>query len=86
MKLLGRTENKNIKDKNGENVPHLEIKEVVLVYCNIINNDYQQYLRVLYTFTLNQPFSRLLVISPTNVIFLKAFKSEFQEVDVWFTY
>ena len=29
-------------DKNGENVPHLEVSEVVLVYCSIVNNDYQQ--------------------------------------------
>ena len=40
MKLLGSTKNKIIKDKNGESVPHLEITEVVLVHCNIINNDY----------------------------------------------
>ena len=46
MKLLPRTENKINKDKNGENVPHLEITEVVLVHCNIVNNDYQQGLRV----------------------------------------
>ena len=50
MKLLGSTENKITKDKNGENVPHLEITEVVLVHCNIVNNDYQQDSRVLYTF------------------------------------
>ena len=42
MKLLGSTENKITKDKNGENVPHLEITEVVLVNCKIVNNDYQQ--------------------------------------------
>ena len=42
MKLLGRTENKIIKDKNGENVPHLEITEAVIVHCNIVNNDYLQ--------------------------------------------
>ena len=41
MKLLGSTENKITKDKNGENIPHLEITEVVLVHCNIANNDYQ---------------------------------------------
>ena len=41
MKLLGSTETKITKDKNGENVPHLEIAEVVLVHCNIVNNDYQ---------------------------------------------
>ena len=47
IKLLGSTENKTIKDKNGENTPHLEITEVVLVHCNMVNNDYQQDSRVL---------------------------------------
>ena len=42
MKLLGSTENKITKEKNGENVPHIEITEAVLVHCNIVNNDYQQ--------------------------------------------
>ena len=71
MKLLGSTENKITKDKNNENVPHLEITEVVLVHCNIVNNDYQQDSRVLYTFVPNKPFGSLLEISPTNHIFLK---------------
>ena len=69
MKLLESTENKITKDKNGENVPHLEITEVVLVHCNIVNNDYQQDSRVLYTFVPNKPFGSLLEISPTNHIF-----------------
>ena len=47
MKLLGSTENKITKDKNGENVAHLEITKVVLVHCNITDNDYQQDSRVL---------------------------------------
>ena len=47
MILLGSTENKIPKDKSGENVPHLEITEVVLVHCNIVYNDYQQDSRVL---------------------------------------
>ena len=50
MKLLGSTEKKITKDKNGENVPHFEITEEVSVDCNIVNNDYQQDSRVLYTF------------------------------------
>ena len=41
MKLLGSSKNKITKDKNGENIPHLEITEVVLVHCDIVNNDYQ---------------------------------------------
>ena len=40
MKLLGSTENKITEDKNGENVSHLETAEVVLVHCNIVNNNY----------------------------------------------
>ena len=60
MKLLGRNENKIANDKNGENIPHFEITEVVLVHCNIVNNDYQQDLRVLYTFVPNKPFGSLL--------------------------
>ena len=59
MKLLGSTKNKITKDKNGENMPHLEITEVVLVYCNIVNNDYQQDSRVLYTFVPKKPFCSL---------------------------
>ena len=50
MILLRSTENKITKDKNGKDVPHLEITEVVLVHCNIVNNDYQQDSRVLYIF------------------------------------
>ena len=53
IKLHGSTESKTSKDKNGENVSHLEITEVVLVHCNIVNNDYQQDSRVLYTFVPN---------------------------------
>ena len=55
MKLLGNTKNKITQDKNGENVPRLGIIEVVLVHCNIVNNDYQQGSRVLYTFVPNKP-------------------------------
>ena len=69
MKLLGSTENKINKDKNGENVPHLEITEVVLVQCDIVSNDYQQDSRVLYTFVPNKPFDSLLEVSPINHIF-----------------
>ena len=48
MKLLGSTENKINKDKNGENVLHLEVVELVLVHCNFVSNDYQQDSRILY--------------------------------------
>ena len=85
MKLLGSTESKITKDKNGENVPHLEVVELVLVHCNLVNNDYQKYSRILFTFVPSKTFGSLLEISPTNHVFLKTFNSEFQEVKVWFT-
>ena len=85
MKLLGSTKNKVTKDKNGENVPHTEITEVILVHCNMVNNDYQHDSRVLYTFVPNKSFGSLLYISPSNHIFLKTFNSEYDETAVWFT-
>ena len=85
MKLLRSTKNKITKDKGGENVPHLETTEEVLVHCKIVNNDYQQDSRVLYTFVPNKPFGSLLEISPTNHIFLKTFNSEYPNINVWFT-
>ena len=85
MKLLGSAESKITKDKNGENVSHLEIVELVLIHCNLVNNDYQQDSRILYTFVSNKTFGSLLEISLTNQVFLKTFNSEFQEVKVWFT-
>ena len=64
MKLLGSTISKITKDKNGENFPYLEITEVVLVHCNVVNNSDQQNSRVLYTFVPNKSFDQLLDISP----------------------
>ena len=86
MKLLGSTENKIIKDENGDIVSHLEITEVVIAHCNIVNNDYQQNSRVLCIFVPNKPFGSLLQISPTNHMFLKTFNSEYNEIEVWFTH
>ena len=85
MDLIGSTKSKITKNKNGENVPHLEITEVVLKHCNVVNNSYEQNSRVLYTFVPNQSFGQLLNISPKNFIFLKTFDSEFSQIDVWFT-
>ena len=69
LKLLGSTESKITKDKNGENVPHLEIVELVLVHCNLVHNDYQQDSRILFTFVPNKSFGSLLEITPTNQVF-----------------
>ena len=77
MKLLGSIKNKVTKGENGGNRPHLEIIEVVLVHCNIVNNDYQQDSRVLYTFVPNKSFGQLLDILPKHFIYLKTFDSGF---------
>ena len=76
MKLLGSTENNIRKDKYGENVPHLEINEVVLVHCNFFNKDFHQDSGVLYAFVPNKPFGKLLEITATNFIPLKTYNSE----------
>ena len=85
MKRVATIKNKVTNDENGENVPHLEITEVVLIHCNIVNNDYQQDSRALYTFVPNKTFGQLLDISPKNYVFLKTFDSEFSYIQVWFT-
>ena len=59
MKLLGSTKSKITKNENGENAPNLEITEVILVHFNIVNNNYQQNSRVLYTFVPSKSFGQL---------------------------
>ena len=85
LELLIPETMKITKDKNDEHVPYLEITEVVLIHCNVVNNSYQQNSRVLYTFVPNKSFGQLLDISPENFIFLKTFDSEFSYIEVWFT-
>ena len=82
MKFLGSTKIKMNKDKYNEDVPNLEIADVVLDHCNILNNNCQQNTRVLYTFVPTKSFGQLLDISPTDFTFLKTFKSE---IEAWFT-
>ena len=82
MKLLGNTENKITKGKNKENVPHLEITKVILIHCNIVNDDYQQDSKILFTFVPNKPFGSFLDISTKSHVFLKTFNSEFQVIEL----
>ena len=60
---------------------HLEITEVVLIHYNIVNNDYQQGSRALYSFVPNKSFGQLLDI----FAYLKTVNSEFSYIEVWFT-
>ena len=68
MKSLRSTECKITMDKNGENVLHLGINEVVFVHCNNVNNDCQQDSRALYTFAPNKSFGQLLDISSQTLL------------------
>ena len=69
MKLLGSTEKNIIKDKNSENVLHLEINEVILVHYNVVKNGYQQNSRFFYAFVPNKSFGQLLEILHKNLYF-----------------
>ena len=82
MKLLGSTKSKITKDENGENVHHLEITEVILIHCNIVNNNYQQNSRVLYKFVPSKSLGQLLGFSPKNFTVVKTFDSEFSYIEV----
>ena len=73
MKLLGKTKSKVTKGEYEENLPSLEVAEVVVVHCNIVNNYYQFDSSVLYTFAPNKSFGQLLDISLKNFIFFKNF-------------
>ena len=71
---------------NGENVQSLEVVEVVLVQCNLVNNQYQQKSEVLCTFTPNKSYAYLLNVEPSNLVFLKTCNTEFDEIIITFTY
>ena len=85
VELLGSNKNKITKNKNSENVPRLEITELVLVHCTIVKNDCEHDSRILYIFVPNKSFCQLLDISPKTFTFLKTFNSEFSYIEIWFT-
>ena len=64
-------------------MPYLEITEEILMHCNVVNNNYQQNSRVLYTFVPNKLLGQLLDISTENFIFLKAFNSKSAYTEVY---
>ena len=71
IKLFCSTEKSIDKTKNGERVPSLEEAEVVLVQCNLVDNQCQRNSEVLYTFTPNKSYSYLLNVELSNLVFLK---------------
>ena len=70
MKLSRSSKKYADQDKSGENVPKLESAEVLLVHCNLVNNNYQQAFKVLFTFVSNRQFGQLINISPHSLTIL----------------
>ena len=86
MKLLGSTKKDVDQDKDGEDLPKLESVDIVLVHCNLVNNNnYQQTSNVLFTFVPNKQFGELINISPHSLIMLGTTNTEFSFIEVWFT-
>ena len=85
MRLLGSTKKDVDSDKNSENLPKLESVEVVLVHCNLVENDYQHSSKVLFSFVPNKQFGQLINISPHSLTMMNTVNTEFSFVEVWFT-
>ena len=85
MTLLGSTKKDVHQEKDGEDVPKLESVEVVLVHCNLVNNNYQQASKVLFTFGTNKQFGQLINISPHSLTMLNTTNTEFLSIEEWFT-
>ena len=85
MKLLGSIKKDVDQDKDGEDVPKLESAEVVLVHCNLVNNNYQQASKILFTFVLNKQFGQLINISPHSLAMPGTTNTEFSFIELCFT-
>ena len=85
MQLLGSSKKDIDQNKDGEIVPKLETVEVVLVHCNLVNNNYQQASKVLFTFVPNKQFGQLITTTPHSLTMPKTTKAEFSFIEVWFT-
>ena len=85
MKLLGSSTDTIDGDKNSELVPKLESVDLVLGYCNLVNNSYQKASKVLFTFVSNKKYGQLITVSPERLIMLKTVNSEFSFIEIWFT-
>ena len=66
-------------------MPKLEPVEVVLVHCNLVNNNYKQTSKVLFTFVLNKQFGQLINTVPHSLTMLGTTNTEFSFIEVWFT-
>ena len=85
LKLLGSSKKVINKNKDGEMVPRLEVVEVVLVHCNLVNSSYQQASKALFTFVQNKKFGQLIAITLHSPAMLKTTNAEFSFIEIWFT-
>ena len=85
MRLLGSSTDTIDGDKNSELFPKLESVDLVLVHCNLVNNNYQQASKVLFTFVANKKCGQLITVSPETLIMLKTVNTEFSFIKIWFT-
>ena len=84
-KLFGSTEKNNWQRKKRRKIPSIEVVEVVLVQRNLVDNLYQQKSEVLYLFTPDKSYANLLNVEPSNLVFLKTYNSEFDDIIITFT-
>ena len=82
MQLLGSSNKDVDQNKYGEIVPKLETVEVVLVLCNLVNNNYQQASKVLFTFVPNKQFGQLITITSHSLTMLKTTNAEFSFIEI----
>ena len=85
MQLLESSKNVIYKNKDGEIVPRLEAVEVVLVRCNLVNNNYQKASKVLFTFVPKKQFGKLITITLYSPKMLKTTNLELSFIEIWFT-
>ena len=85
MRLLGSSSDTIDGDKNSELVPKLESVYLVLVHCNVVNNNYQRASKLLFTFVPNKKYGQLFTVSPETLIMLKTVNTEFSFIENWFT-
>ena len=82
MQLLGSSKKDIDQNKDVEIVPKLETVEVVLVHCNLVNNNCQQVSKVLFTFVPNKQFGQLFTITPHSPTMLKTANAEFSFIEI----
>ena len=85
MQLLESSKKDVDHNTDGEILPKLETVEVALVHCNLVNNNYQQLSKLLFTFVPNKQFGQLITITPHSLTMLKTTNAEFPFIEIWFT-